>query len=132
MNVEASSSSSGGPHPKRSNSPLLSSSGAPASRRVPTTIRRCPCVTPSTETFVTVVSFMVAVTFPLDRRSVQPDGGADPTSPCWHGWVPLGAVALRPPHASRHRLEAKHRQPLGTTDAVAVQSAHAVDDRSDV
>src|SRR4029453_11218948 len=60
MNIEASSSSRGGPHPKRSNPPLPSASG-PSSLRVPTSIRRCPCVTPSRETFVTVVSLIVAV-----------------------------------------------------------------------
>ncbi len=53
MNVEATSSRSGGPHPKRSKPPL--------SCPVPTAISRCPCVTPSREMFVTVVSFMVAV-----------------------------------------------------------------------
>src|SRR5688572_11402910 len=39
-------------HPPRSNPPLRSSSGPPS-----------PCITPSTETCVTVVSFMVAVPF---------------------------------------------------------------------
>src|SRR5215203_5077546 len=40
-------------HPPRSNPPLRSSSGPPS-----------PCITPSTETFVLVVSFMVAFPFP--------------------------------------------------------------------
>src|SRR5215203_3208171 len=41
-------------HPPRSNPPLRSSSGPPS-----------PCITPATETFVLVVSFMVAVPFSL-------------------------------------------------------------------
>src|SRR3712207_2775614 len=41
-------------HPPRSNPSLRSSSGPPS-----------PCITPSTETFVLVVSFMVAVPFSL-------------------------------------------------------------------
>ena len=41
-------------HPPRSNPPLRSSSGPPR-----------PCITPSTETMVVVVSFMVAVPFSL-------------------------------------------------------------------
>src|SRR5918997_1181565 len=41
-------------HPPRSNPPLRSSSGPPS-----------PCITPSTETFVLIVSFMVAVPFSL-------------------------------------------------------------------
>src|SRR2546429_371368 len=41
-------------HPPRSNPPLRSSSGPPR-----------PCITPSTETFVVVVSFMVAGPFSL-------------------------------------------------------------------
>src|SRR5207253_7778561 len=49
-NVVASSTNSGGAHPPRSNPPLRSSPGPPR-----------PCITPSTETCVTVVSFMVAV-----------------------------------------------------------------------
>src|SRR6266498_5009197 len=41
-------------HPPRSNPPLRSSSGAPS-----------PCITPSTETCVVVVSFMIVVPFLL-------------------------------------------------------------------
>src|SRR5919108_6459506 len=63
----ASSSNSGVTHPPRSNPPLRSSSGPPS-----------PCITPSTETIVMVVSFMVAGPFSLGcRRSVPPDRGAD-------------------------------------------------------
>jgi hypothetical protein len=47
-------SKSGVVHPPRSNPPLRSSSGEPI-----------PCITPSTETNVVVVSFMVAVPFSL-------------------------------------------------------------------
>src|SRR5438477_2716366 len=46
-------------HPPRSNPPLRSSSAPPS-----------PCITPSTETFVTVVSFMVAAPFSLGSSSV--------------------------------------------------------------
>src|SRR3989440_6309262 len=83
MNVEAWSSSSGGAHPKRPNPSLRSSSGAPASRRVPTSIRRCPCVTPSRETFVTVVNFIVTQ-LPSRRVVVRYDGAVAPISSVVH------------------------------------------------
>src|SRR6266508_5297683 len=54
----ASSSNSGLAHPPRSNPPLRFSSGPPF-----------PCTTPSTETCVVVVSFMIAVPFSLGRPS---------------------------------------------------------------
>src|SRR5437763_9385297 len=54
-------------HPPRSNPPLRSSSGPPR-----------PCITPSTETFVVVVSFMSwAPSRWLGRRSIRPDRRAD-------------------------------------------------------
>src|SRR5512132_1637282 len=70
-------------HPPRSNPPLRSSSGPPS-----------PCITPSTETIVVVVSFMIAVPFslvvvvrfdrttaPMDQftGSGQPDRGGSAT-----------------------------------------------------
>src|SRR5216683_2524101 len=57
MTVEASSSKCA--HPPRSNLPRSSSSGPPG-----------PCITPSTETCVVVVSFIVAVSFSLSSSSV--------------------------------------------------------------
>src|SRR4051794_22117103 len=54
-------------HPRRSNTPRSSSSGPPG-----------PCITPSTETCVVVVSFMVAVPFSLSLSSfdsTQAEGG---------------------------------------------------------
>src|SRR4051812_18205037 len=63
MNVMASLSKFPMAHPPRSNSPLRSSSGPPP-----------PCITPSTETCVVVVSLMVAVPSRwFGRRSVRPD-----------------------------------------------------------
>src|SRR3712207_3252457 len=53
-------------HPPRSNPPLRSSSGPPR-----------PCITPSTETFVLVVSFMVTVPFPLVWSSFGSTGRFD-------------------------------------------------------
>src|SRR2546430_6577578 len=54
-------------HPPRSNTPRSSSSGPPG-----------PCITPSTETCVVVVSFMVAVPFSLSLSSFDSPGrGAD-------------------------------------------------------
>src|ERR1700722_14541279 len=56
MNAAVSSPNTGGPaHPPRSNPLLRSSSVAPP----------LPCITPSTETCVMVVSFMIAVPFSL-------------------------------------------------------------------
>src|SRR5215813_2410393 len=54
----ASLSNSARAHPPRSNPPLRFSSGP-----------RFPCTTPSTETCVVVVSFMIAVPFSLGRPS---------------------------------------------------------------
>src|SRR5437879_2611684 len=53
-------SSSKWAHPPRSNTPRSSSSGPPG-----------PCITPSTETCVVVVSFMVAVPFSLSLSSFE-------------------------------------------------------------
>src|SRR5215212_7454229 len=50
-------------HPPRSNPPLRSSSGPPS-----------PCITPSTETFMLTVSFMVMVPFSLASLSSGPTG----------------------------------------------------------
>src|SRR5436189_3087095 len=50
-------------HPPRSNPPLRSSSAPPS-----------PCITPSTVTIVRVVSFMVAVPFPLGWSSFDSAG----------------------------------------------------------
>src|SRR5919205_2503723 len=58
-----SSSSSGRAHPPRSNPPLRSSSGPPS-----------PCITPSTETCVIVVSFMRAAPVPLSFDPTQAEG----------------------------------------------------------
>src|SRR5919109_479878 len=52
-------SNSGLAHPPRSNPLLRSSSEAPP----------FPCITPSTETCVVVVSFMITVSFPRGRPS---------------------------------------------------------------
>src|SRR5262249_30298759 len=60
----ASLSNSGLAHPPRSNPPLRFSSGPPF-----------PCTTPSTETCVVVVSFMIAVPFSLGAPLV---GGLSP------------------------------------------------------
>src|SRR3954452_10429648 len=60
---------SGRAHPPRSNPPLRSSSGPPS-----------PCITPSTETFVMVVSFMLAVPFSLGLVVVRFDRTAAPIS----------------------------------------------------
>src|SRR5215472_12995627 len=57
MTVEASLSKCA--HPPRSNRPRSSSSGPPG-----------PCITPSTETCVVVVSFMVAVPYSLSSSLV--------------------------------------------------------------
>src|SRR4029453_18097093 len=63
-NCPASLSKSGRPHPPRSNPPLRSSSGPPS-----------PCIAPSTETFVMVVSFMVTGPFSLGLSSFDSTGG---------------------------------------------------------
>ena len=59
----ASSSNTGVTHPPRSNPPLRSSSGPPS-----------PCMTPSSVTSVTVVSFMAAVPFSLGLSSFDQTG----------------------------------------------------------
>src|SRR5947208_16504645 len=53
-------------HPPRSNTPRSSSSGPPG-----------PCITPSTETCVVVVSFMVAVPLSLFRVPLEQGWGCD-------------------------------------------------------
>jgi ribosomal protein S18 acetylase RimI-like enzyme len=73
---------SGKAHPPRSNPPLRSSSGPPS-----------PCITPSTETFVMVVSFMVAVPFWLGFVVVRFDRTAAPISS-------VAAESVRPIHSA--------------------------------
>src|SRR6266540_630989 len=86
-------------HPPRSNPPLRSSSGAPS-----------PCITPSTETCVVVVSFMIVVPFLL--------GSVPFGAPLVGGRSPLLRTPLpRSDTASRISFEvpvgAHHRGDLG-------------------
>jgi hypothetical protein len=69
MNVMVSLSATPMAHPPRSNPFLRSSSDAPP----------FPCITPSTVTWVMVVSFMVAAPFSLafSRQLIRLDRGAD-------------------------------------------------------
>src|SRR5687767_6081147 len=71
-------------HPPRSNPPLRSSSAPPS-----------PCITPSTETFVLVVSFMAAV--PFSRVVVRSDRTDAPISSVVARSVPQNLVHLLPP-----------------------------------
>src|SRR6266508_5854816 len=82
-------------HPPRSNPPLRSSSGAPS-----------PCITPSTETCVTVVSFMgspflLVVAFSFDRTeariSSSSGDGQDPPA--------VGLVLQRQRHLHEERTD---------------------------
>src|SRR5918911_4389888 len=73
MTVMASSSKCGMAHPPRSNLPRSSSSGPPG-----------PCITPSTETCVVVVSFMVVVPFSLVWSSFGRTG-PHRSHRSWHG-----------------------------------------------
>src|SRR5215217_4426821 len=73
MYVRASLSQSGVVHPPRSNPPLRSSSRL-----------LMPCITPSTETNVVVVSFMVAVPFSLVWSSFGRTG-PHRSHRSWHG-----------------------------------------------
>src|SRR5262249_4510220 len=94
----ASLSNSGLAHPPRSNPPLRFSSGPPF-----------PCTTPSTETCVVVVSFMIAVPFSLGAPLV---GGPspcyehlcrDPTPPPGFLSRISGSPVVRDPTARRFR-----------------------------
>src|ERR671925_1434352 len=78
----ASLSNTGVTHPPRSNPPLRSSSGAPS-----------PCMTPSTETIVMVVSFMVGAPFSLGFVVVRFDRTAAPISS-------VAAESVRPIHSA--------------------------------
>src|SRR5918996_1269111 len=80
MTVEASSSKCA--HPPRSNRPRSSSSGPPG-----------PCITPSMETCVVVVSFMVAVPFSLGLGVVRFDRPAAPI-------LSVPAEPVRPIHSA--------------------------------
>src|ERR671930_425152 len=82
-----SSSNTGVTHPPRSNPPLRSSSGAPS-----------PCITPSTVTIVTVVSFMVAAPLSLGLVVVRFDRTAAPISS-----VATGPSGRSIPHPCRTR-----------------------------
>src|SRR5258705_13251903 len=70
-------------HPPRSNPPLRSSSGPPS-----------PCITPSTETLVLVVSFMTSVPFSL-------------------GLSPVGRPSLAASHHNYERLRPDPTSPPG-------------------
>src|ERR687893_882872 len=71
-------------HSPRSNPPLRSSSGPPSA-----------CITPSTETFVLVVSFMVAV--PFSRVVVRSDRTDAPIPSVVARTVPRNLAHLLPP-----------------------------------
>src|SRR5215203_503374 len=72
-------------HPPRSNPPLRSSSGPPI-----------PCITPSRETKVVVVSFMIAVPFLVGLVVVRSDRAA-PISSVVARTVPQNLAHLLPP-----------------------------------
>src|SRR5215203_3095154 len=72
-------------HPPRSNPPLRSSSGPPI-----------PCITPSRETKVVVVSFMIAVPFLVGLVVVRSDRAA-PISSVVARSVPQNLAHLLPP-----------------------------------
>src|SRR3712207_4328400 len=72
-------------HPPRSNPPQRSSSGPPS-----------PCITPSTETFVLIVSFMVAVPFSSVLVVVRSDRAAQISSVVARS-VPQNLAHLLPP-----------------------------------
>src|SRR5829696_5212492 len=74
-------------HPPRSNPPLRSSSGPPR-----------PCITPATETFVTVVSFMVTV--PFSRGVVVRSGRTRRSHRSWH--YPRGGSCRASPEQGPH------------------------------
>src|ERR687897_2973739 len=81
---EADAAKSGRAHPPRSNPPLRSSSGPPR-----------PCITPSTETFVLVVSFMV----PFSRVVVR-SGRTRRSHRSWHD--PYGGSCRASPKQGPH------------------------------
>src|SRR5438445_4128523 len=93
----ASLSNTDATHPPRSNPPLRSSSAPPS-----------PCITPSTETCVTVVSFMVAVPFSLNLSSFDFYRTAAPISS-------VAAESVRPiiPHPPERRTRIGRAISLG-------------------
>src|SRR5215211_5432988 len=101
-------------HPPRSNPPLRSSSGPPR-----------PCITPSTETFVVVVSFMVAGPFSLVWSSFGTTGPPHRSHRSWHGPCCSSCCAFSEhgPHVgdvllNRHR---EHRRALFLIRAAAAE-----------
>jgi hypothetical protein len=97
-------SQSGVVHPPRSNPPLRSSSGLPI-----------PCITPSTETNVVVVSFMVAVPFSLVGlvSSFGPDHAASISSVVARSVLQVHAV----PSPNKGRMSAMS---YSATDAESI------------
>src|SRR4029453_1157566 len=71
-------------HPPRSNPPLRSSSGPPS-----------PCITPSTETIVMVVSFMIGVPFSLSSSSFDRDGSVHGSGQCCSPRSALGPAQVQ-------------------------------------
>src|SRR5215210_6080288 len=109
-------------HPPRSNPPQRSSSGPPS-----------PCITPSTETFVLVVSFMVGAPFSLVSLSSGPTGRRYRSHRSCHDLVMqvhAGSSPEQGPHIDDVVLGHRHREHGGALLVAGAAAAQGFDGRS--